>query len=604
MHPALVSRILAGYKADPWWAKLQLQIQANSDLGANAATLPFVVGSTPPTDSDPYLALRPNGNENLPPISINVEETPERLPIPDKSKLLYHINRVTNVHRLCIPPSVAPDILSVAHGEGHPGFSRCYEIITRSWYIRGLTKLFRAFIRHCPQCLALQTRRHAPYGSLQPIESPPVPFFTLTLDFILALPLMKKKYNAIMSVTYKFSKRVTLIEGADTWTAEQWAYAFLNRLDLIDWGLLGELITDRDPKFLSKFWTALFTKLGGKLLYSTAYHPQTDGSNERINRTVEIALRFFVHVIDDSSRWPEVLSRIQSLLNNTSSSTTEKTPNEIAYGFSPRRPLDLCATVTRLDTYVAHAEAADAISFALANHKKYYNRSHQPLFMKVGDWAMLKLHKGYSILSSVGVTKKLTQQYISPFKIVEKIGQLTYKLKLPNDWRIHPVFSVAQLEPAPDPSKDPFHQPRPQQPPSVFVEGDSDKHKSFEIDRLLNKRTVRKGRGLAVEYLVRWTGYGPEWDRWYNIKDLDNTANLVRDYEEALAQRGRWYLSSWGGGCHGLPLFIPYPYPFPFLSLILLYYKTRIRLALITWPDLISLSTHVTRGKHRCWLPY
>ena len=248
-------------------------------MGADVATLLFEVGSIPPTDTDPYLALRPDGDENLPLSPISTEQIPERLPVPDKSKLLYPINRLTNVHRLCIPPSEALEILTIAHEEGHPGFSRCYEIITRSWFICGLTKLLRAFIRHCPQCLALQTRRHPPYGSLQTIESPPVPFFTLILDFVLALSLSKKKYNAMMSVTCKFSKRVTLIEGAKTWSAERWAYAFLNRLDLIDWGLPGELITDRDPKFLSRFWTALFTKLGVNLLYSTAYHPQTDGSS-------------------------------------------------------------------------------------------------------------------------------------------------------------------------------------------------------------------------------------------------------------------------------------------------------------------------------------
>ena len=86
--------------------------------------------------------------------------------------------------------------------------------------------------------------------------------------------------------------------------------AFLKRLDLIDWGLPGELITDRDPKFLSKFWMALFEKLGVKLLYSTAYHPQTDGSSERTNQTIEIALRFFVHALEDPSLWPEVLPQI------------------------------------------------------------------------------------------------------------------------------------------------------------------------------------------------------------------------------------------------------------------------------------------------------
>lgn len=123
MYSALVSQILVGYKANLWWARLQLQIQANSDLGVDAATLPFIVGCTPPIDSDPYLAARPDSSKNLLPLSLDVEEILEGLPIPDKSKLFYHINRVTNIYPLCIPPSVAPDILSVAHRKGHLGFS-------------------------------------------------------------------------------------------------------------------------------------------------------------------------------------------------------------------------------------------------------------------------------------------------------------------------------------------------------------------------------------------------------------------------------------------------------------------------------------------------
>ncbi len=86
-----------------------------------------------------------------------------------------------------------------------------------------------------------------------------------------------------------------------------------------------------------------------------------------------------------------------------------KTPNKIAYRFSPRRLLDLISFSSLLDTYIARANIADAISFALANQKAHYDRKHQPFFMKVGNWAIPKLHKGYSILSLVGVTKKLTQ---------------------------------------------------------------------------------------------------------------------------------------------------------------------------------------------------
>ena len=116
---------------------------------------------------------------------------------------------------------------------------------------------------------------------------------------------------------------------------------------------------------------------------------------------------------------------------------------------------------------------------------------------------MLRLHKSYSIPSSVGVTKKLIQQYVGPFRIVKKIGRLAYKFDVPSDWKIHPIFFVAQLKPAPDPGKDPFQRSRPQHPPSVFVKGNTDRHKSLKIDRLLNKQTIRKSRRLAIEYLVQ-----------------------------------------------------------------------------------------------------
>ena len=202
---------------------------------------------------------------------------------PNTNKLIFHLDCSTSVHHLCIPPSVALELLFIAHGEGHPGFLHCHEIISRSWFIWGLTKLLRSFIRHYPQCLSLQTRRHALYNSLHPIQLPPVPFFTLILDFVLVLPMSKEGYNTLMSVTCKFSKRVTLIKGKDAFIAEDWAHAFLTRLDLVDWSLPRELITDRDPKFLSKFWTSLFEKLDVKLLYSTAYHAQTNGSSEKTN---------------------------------------------------------------------------------------------------------------------------------------------------------------------------------------------------------------------------------------------------------------------------------------------------------------------------------
>lgn len=198
IHPDIVKRIVKGYKADNWWAKIWRQIDENDKLGPDRALLPFVKGNTPPTDADPYFTPRPepllqtiSPLQELPnaadplPLTTSSTDTPslpahprllqsqdalvQRAPRYSKADLLYQVDRTTGVHRLAIPPTVSTEVITIAHGEGHPRFSRCYEIISRSWYIRGLTKLLRTFIRHCPQCLASQTRRHLPYGSLQPI---------------------------------------------------------------------------------------------------------------------------------------------------------------------------------------------------------------------------------------------------------------------------------------------------------------------------------------------------------------------------------------------------------------------------------------------------
>src|SRR5438045_8945624 len=85
--------------------------------------------------------------------------------------------------------------------------------------------------------------------------------------------------------------------------------------------LVKVILSDRDRKFLSEFWSALFTRLGVQLLYSTAYHPQTDGQSEKTNQTVEIMLRFFIATLEKPTEWLWCLPRIQSELNNSKAST-------------------------------------------------------------------------------------------------------------------------------------------------------------------------------------------------------------------------------------------------------------------------------------------
>ena len=89
------------------------------------------------------------------------------------------------------------------------------------------------------------------------------------------------------------------------------------------------------------------------------------------------------------------------------------------------------------------------------------------------------------------------------------------------------MFTINHLEPV-APGKDPFAQPCPNLPGPIYVEGDTKSSKSYEIERLINKHVTPTGR---VKYLLQWKGYGPEYDEWRSMKQLQNAKELVTEYE-------------------------------------------------------------------------
>ena len=85
-------------------------------------------------------------------------------------------------------------------------------------YLRHLAAHLRTYIEHYPTCQLHQTKHHKPYSNMIPIDRPAMPFHTVIMDFIMSLPL-QAGVNCLLTITYKFSKRVLLILGKTTWTA-------------------------------------------------------------------------------------------------------------------------------------------------------------------------------------------------------------------------------------------------------------------------------------------------------------------------------------------------------------------------------------------------
>ena len=444
-------------------------------------------------------------------------------------ELLYHVG-ADGKQRLCIPNALENEIFRLAHDDrNHPGYHRTYEHIAEALYIRKLSRRLRKYVELCPVCLLAQTKRHKPYGSLEPIVTPPIVGHTITIDFIMALPMTKSNYNCALTVTCKFSKRVTILPGKDTYTAEEWAKILLD--GLADWGVPKAIISDRDPKFLSDLWLAIFRSLGVKILATTAYHPQSDGQSERTNQTVEVALRFYLMCYPEGE-WDKFLPMLRARLNNSSNASTGRSPNEIIYGTKTNEPLSLIgatyATDVEQNRTLHQREAEDAIAFANVNMKMRYDSKHQRLVLKEGDSVYLKLHKGYSVS---GIHHKLGQQRVGPLKVLKKIGNLAYKLEIPPTWRIHDVVSVAMLEPAPS-QADPYDRPHEDHPGAIEDENNNEEAPTYEVEKIVDGRKRRYGRSQPrQEYLVKWKGWGPEWNQWMPLSELESATEVVQDYE-------------------------------------------------------------------------
>jgi hypothetical protein len=460
-----------------------------------------------------------------------------------KNGLLYHVP-LSGAPRLCIPDACTKALLSMVHDNQHFGFDRTYDEL-RGFCIPRVTKKVLDYIKFCPSCLVNNTLRTRPNGALQPIITPPIPFHTVTMDFILALPEIPAVapwsiegfavFNCMMTNTCKFSKKSLLIPGHDTYGAEQWAIILIRMLFLCDWGIPRAFISDRDPKFVSDLWKAIWSTMNVKLLFTTAWHPQADGQSEIKNQNVEIAIRHQVYEFPDLP-WSGGVISLQAAFNNALSRPIGCSPNEVVQGNKANTAVSLLTPeddkIPEVIRNLRRIDAESAIVFAGNAAKEYYDSRHTPVELNVGEMVYLRLHKGYQLPGKPN--RKISEQRTGPFEVKKRIGKLAYELDLPPRWKIHPVISIAHLVPAPD-GDDPFERPvaDPQEP--IENEGDDDDWKSYELERVVDRRTTRYGGRNNTEYLVKFKGYGNQHNDWYPEELLADAQELVAEYEQKLA---------------------------------------------------------------------
>ena len=212
------------------------------------------------------------------------------------------------------------------------------------------------------------------------------------------------------------------------------------------------IVSDRDGVFLSSFWKEMFKMAGTRLNRSTAYHRQSDGQTEVVNRGVETYMRCFCS--ERPKEWTRWLHCAKYLYNTTFQKSLGVTPFQAVYGRMPP-PLiyygdHKSSNAALNDQLKARDEALGALKEHLRmgqdRMKKSAHLKRRDVEYAVGDMVFFKIRPSRQISLPKKRNEKLSPKFLGPFKVVERIGLASYTLELPTTSSIHPVFHVSQLK--------------------------------------------------------------------------------------------------------------------------------------------------------------
>nr|KYP37640.1 Transposon Ty3-I Gag-Pol polyprotein [Cajanus cajan] len=243
--------------------------------------------------------------------------------------------------KLCIPQgSIRKLLIKESHEGGlmgHFGVNKTLSLLKERFHWPHMRKDVQ---KHCFRCLAcLQAKSKVmPHGTYTPLPVASTPWVDISMDFVLGLPRTQRRMDSIFAVVDRFSKMAHFIPCHKVDDASNIARLFFRDVVKLH-GLPKSIVFDRDTKFLSHFWRVLWSGLGTKLLFSTTFHPQTDGRTEVVNRSLSTMLRAVLK--GNQKSWDEYLPHIEFAYNRVVHKTTNISPFEAVYGFNPLTPLDL-----------------------------------------------------------------------------------------------------------------------------------------------------------------------------------------------------------------------------------------------------------------------
>ena len=279
------------------------------------------------------------------------------------------------------------------------------------------------------------------------------------------------------------------------------------------------MLSDRGPQFAADSFRELLKLLGIKSNLTTAYHPQSDGATERVNQEIEAYLS--IYCSSHPTEWKNSISTLEFTHNNRRHADRLKTPFELILG---ENPIAIPTTFEHTRYPALEEQIKNLVTSrdeALAAHELAHNRMTDRI-----KSTFTPFKKGQKVwLDSrhlkTNYHKKMAPKREGPFEIEDVLGPLTYRLKLPESWRIHNVFHATLLRPY---RENEIYGENYHRPPPDIEEGEE----VYEVEAILKHR--RRGRGY--EYFVKWAGYPITEASWEPKQSFSGAVDLLNEYQQ------------------------------------------------------------------------
>jgi hypothetical protein len=436
---------------------------------------------------------------------------------------------------LCVPKvliqgrSARERVISEAHSMlAHLGANKTLDYLRDHVWWKDMVSDVKAFCETCHTCKISKPSNQKPYGLLNPLSVPGYPWESIGMDFVGPLPESGNRdgqFDSITVVICLLTSMVHLVPSRTNYNASQLAELMFEHVYKLH-GLPQNIISDRDVLFTSTFWSRLHRLIGTKLRMSSAYHPQSDGSTERANRTITQMLRQCIQ--PDQKDWVSKLPAIEFAINSARSESTGYAPFFLNSGRMPRAMLWNSASTSEypsvrdfaLQKKLAIISAHDSILAARIKQTRDANRKRQAVPFNVGDLVYLSAK---NISFPKGLARKLLPKFLGPYKILQDFGNASFQLELPAHLKrrgVHDVFHSSLLR---------IHVPNDDRlfPGRMDTQLDgTDMDDEWAVDRILSHTGARK----EAVFEIKWKSGDVTWLPHYQITHL----NALTEYLDLL----------------------------------------------------------------------